>query len=455
MTIPNSRRRFLRNTAAVGAAPFALNLASQEIANAQTAPDYRALVCVYLGGGNDHLSTIVPYDTGSYNNYKNKRGGLALDRATLLPLTAASAQGGRSVGLSPNMTGLKAIYDAGRCAILAGVGTLNEPTTRAKINSGLAKLPPQLGSHLDQANIWNTLGTQVPYGWGGRMGDFLAAGNGSKSNFTTVSGTGGYTSFLVGTTSSFFTVSEVGAPSIYFGTQNYQDNISGLSLQAVLTGANKRTNLLEQAYAQTHDSLLAGAADLSSSILASNTFPAPPGGGRSSIAQQLLTVARIIGGRAGLSGVKRQIFFVSMGGFDTHSGQTANHPLLMTQLSEALSYFDACLGQINARDAVTTYTQAEFGRTYAYNGDGTDHGWGSHHFIMGGAVKGGNIYGTLPEMDPNGPDFTADSQMIPTIAVEQYGATLAKWMGISDSNISTIFPNLGAFNSRDLGFMKP
>lgn len=440
----NSRRQFLRNTAAASAAPFVLSLNAED-AVAQAAPEYRALVCVSLGGGNDHLSTVVPFDTTSYNAYKNKRAGLALDRSTLLPITAASAQGGRTVGFSPNLTGLKSIYDAGRCAVVAGVGTLLEPTTLAKINNGTASLPPLLGSHADQGNFWFSLGTQNPYGWGGRMGDFVAASNGSRSNFTTISANGGFTQFLVGNTTNFFTAGDGGAPRLFFG---------GDPLEQAIIGPTQRSNLLEQAYTQVHQSLLKGATDLGTAILPENSFPAPPGGGRNPLANQLLTVARIIGGRNAL-GLKRQIFFVDLGGFDTHAGQLNKHPGLMTMLNDALSYFDSLMVQINTSNNVTLFTQSEFGRTYNFNGDGTDHAWGTHTFVMGGAVKGGNIYGTLPNMESNSPDFRSDGQMIPTISVEQYGATLAKWMGISSADINTVFPNLSRFNTSDLGFMKP
>ena len=444
MTSSNSRRQFLRNTAVVGAAPLVLNLTSTEV-QAQLAPEYRALVCVSLGGGNDHLSTVVPFDISSYNSYKNKRAGLALDRATLLPLTAASAQGGRSVGFSPNLARLKTVYDAGRCAVLAGVGTLAEPTTLAKINAGTARLPPLLGSHSDQGNIWFSLGTQNPFGWGGRMSDFLSPSNGGKSNFTSIAANGAYSQFLVGDTTSFFTAGDGGAPRLFFG---------GDPLEQAIIGPTVRSNLLEQAYTQVHQSLLKGATDLGAAILPENSFAAPPGGGRNTLANQLLTVARIIGGRNAL-GLKRQIFFVDLGGFDTHAGQLNKHPALMTQVDEALSYFDSLMVQLNTSNNVTLFTQSEFGRTYNFNGDGTDHAWGTHTFVMGGAVKGGNIYGTLPNMDANGTDFLPNGQMIPTISVEQYGATLAKWMGITSTDINTVFPNLSRFNTSDLGFMKP
>jgi uncharacterized protein (DUF1501 family) len=449
MTTQTSRRHFLRTVgslAATGvASPLAINLAAIGAASAQTASTYKAIVYLSLGGGNDALNMCVPRDTASYNSYNTARGGLALPSASLLPLTAPSAQSGREIGLSPNLPGVKALYDAQRLAVLANVGTLVEPVTRAKINAGTQAFPKLLGSHYDQGNTWFTLDISNPYGWAGRMGDLFAAGNGSKSAFTTISANGGFAQVLVGAQTSFFTVNESGAPATFYSP--------GSAFDAIINGSAGRSNLLEKAYSQVNEQLRDGAIDLANSILPESTFPAAPGSvGPNLTAQQLGTVARLIGGQAAL-GLSRQVFFVDLGGFDSHANQSYDHPRNMTRLNEALTYFDTCLGQLNMRDNVTLFTGSEFGRTLTPNGDGTDHGWGGHHFVMGGKVRGGNIYGSLPTIAVNGPDFIGGDGMIPSTSVEQYAATLAKWMGVSDANIDTIFPNLGRFASRDLGFL--
>jgi uncharacterized protein (DUF1501 family) len=442
-----SRRSFLRSISAFAAggivAPYGLDLAGMAAASAQSASDYKALVCVYLGGGNDHLSMIAPYDTASHARYAQVRSGLALPRASLLPLAAASSQGGRQAGFSPNMSGLKSLYDGGRLAVVAGVGPLIAPVTRADITAGRAPLPKLLGSHLDQSNTWQSLADPSRFGWGGRFADLLAASNATPT-FTTISAAG-YALFTVGTQTSSFSVSEAGAPNVFYAP--------GSRLDTAINGSAQRTNLLEQEYSRINESLRDGAGAIGAAILPEAGFAVAPGGGRNQLAQQLLTVARIIGGNRQL-GVKRQIFYVDIGGFDTHLGQNDRHPALMTQVNDAMVYFDTMLGQIGLRDNVTLFTTSEFGRTYVPNGDGTDHGWGSHHLVMGGAVKGGNIYGSLPSMEPGGPDFTDNGQMIPTIAAAQYAATLGKWMGVGGADLATILPDLGRFNTPDLGFLR-
>ena len=450
MTTQTSRRQFLRSACALAAtgvaSPLAINLAAISAASAQGATDYKALVYFSLGGGNDHLSMYVPYDTTSYNRYNAMRGGLALARAGLLPLTAASPQGGRQIGLSGNLTSIKTLYDAQRVAVLANVGSLVQPVTKPQVVAGTAVYPRLLNSHYDQTNIWATLDIANPFGWGGRLGDIFAPGNGSNALFTTISATGGFSQLLVGDQTAFFAVNESGAPALFY--------TPGSTFDAVINGSAQRTNLLEKAYSQTNELLRNGADTLGNAILPESQFPPPPVSlGVSSGAQQLLTVARIIGAQAAL-GVRRQVFYVDLGsGFDSHNGQAYEHPRNMTRLNEALAYFDVLLGQLNMRNNVTLFTGSEFGRTLIPNGDGTDHGWASHHLVMGGKVRGGNIYGALPTIEPDGPDFIGGSNMIPTIAVEQYAATLGKWMGVSDTNLDDIFPNLTRFATRDLGFM--
>jgi uncharacterized protein (DUF1501 family) len=450
----SSRRKFLQNIASVSftsaAAPLIASLGNVSNASAQTPDDYKAVVFVYLGGGNDHLNMVVPYDTSSFTKYQQSHGALARERSTLLPITPTTSQSGKEAAFNANMPGIKALFDSQRLAVVASVGPLIAPVTKGTFGSPTVPLPPQLFSHLDQSIFWSTSQSNGgQQGWGGRFGDELASGNRTPA-LTTIS-VSGYTKLLIGQQTSFFTASEYGAPGSFFE--------AGSGLEAAVTGSASRTNLLERAYAQVHESLRDNGAALSDAILPANVFPTAPGGGRNGLAQQLQTVARIIGARTAL-GAKRQVFYVSMGGFDTHSNQNDTHDKLMTALNDALVYFDGCMGILNTRNQVTLATYSEFGRTLTSNGDGTDHGWGSHHLVLGGAVRGKNIYGKLPTIDINGPDFLAEGNQIPTTSIEQYGATLAKWIGVPDTpsgsttGIGEIFPNLGNFNQRDLGFLK-
>lgn len=449
MTHAASRREFLRRVSAFAAAgivsPYAMGFAGITSASAQNAADYKALVYVNLNGGNDHLSSFVPYDSASHTRYAKVRQGLALDRATLLPLLALSPQNGREIGLSPQMAGIRDLYNAGRIAIVPNVGPLIQPTTRTDIDAGRAKLPRMLSSHRDQSNLWASLDDTSSYGWGGRMADIMASTN-ARPSMTTISAGGMYTRFGMGANTSAFAVAGYGVPQPYFET--------GSAFDRAVTGSAMRTNLLEKAYAQAHESLRDGSSILSGAILPDENFGRTPGGGENELAIGLRTIARLIGA-SGAIGARRQLFYVELDKFDTHDDQSDRHPQLMTKLNDALVFFDAMLGQIGMRDKVTLFTTSEFGRAFVPNGDGTDHGWGSHHLVMGGAVRGGNIYGKLPAISVDGPDSAGyGGPMLPSTAASQYAATLGKWMGISDSELAAILPDLARFNTKDLGFMK-
>ena len=447
MTHAASRREFLRRASAFAAAgiasPYAMGFAGMTAASAQNAADYKALVYVSLSGGNDNFSSFVPYDSVSYSRYAKVRKSLALDQAKLLPITAPSPQNGRTIALSPQMAGIQRLYNAGRIAIVPNVGPLLEPTTRADIDTGRAKLPRLLASHFDQTNMWEGLNEASDYGWGGRMADILASMN-AQPAMTTISAVG-HSRFGMGMNTSAFTVADYGVPQPYFEP--------GSPFEQAVTGSARRTNLLEQAYAQAHEKLRDVSGTLSRAILPDETFGTTPGGGMNELANGLRTIARLIGA-SGVIGARRQLFYVELYGFDTHSDQKTIHPQLMKKLNDALVFFDAMLGKIGMRDNVTLFTSSEFGRNFTPNGDGTDHGWGSHHLVMGGAVKGGNIYGKLPSISVNGPDTAwYGGPLLPSTSASQYAATLGKWMGVSDSALGDILPDLARFNTKDLGFM--
>ncbi|RCS56763.1 DUF1501 domain-containing protein [Parvibium lacunae] len=473
MTHATSRRAFLKHAAlcaAAGpaAAPFALNLATlaamssvSGAAQAQSVAGYKALVCVFLFGGNDSYNTVVPYDTTSYNAYSVARSTapdpIALSQGTLLPLIPNTTQAsGRLAALHPNLGGLKTLFDATRLAVVSNVGPLIRPTTKTQYNARSVTLPPRLFSHNDQQNTWQAFAPEgASYGWGGRMGDLLMSSN-TNTIFTCISAAGNAV-WLSGQSALQYQVSNSGAIQIagLGSTPLFGSSVASAQLRSIITNTGG-TNLLEREHGRIVGRSVNAETSLTAAIGSSSTFTtALPAS--NSLANQLQVVARIINARAAL-GTSRQVFFVSLGGFDTHDLQNTSHATLMTRLNAALVYFDSLLGEMAATDSqirqkVTLFTASDFGRTLTSNGDGTDHGWGAHHFVMGGAVRGKDIYGTLPEVGTNTPDEVGQGRLLPSLAVDQYGATLAKWFGLSAGQISTVFPNIGNFAVSDLNFL--
>ncbi|HMS79300.1 MAG TPA: DUF1501 domain-containing protein [Burkholderiaceae bacterium] len=463
--IDASRRQFLRTAALTSiagtGAPFAMNLAMMSAAHAQGAP-YRALVCVFLGGGNDSANMVLATDAGSWAPYVAARSTAPAPIALpavgqgggVLPITPATAQAGRTFALHPSMTQLQTMFGAGRAAIVANVGTLVEPITKAQWNARSVRTPPQLFSHNDQTSVWQANKPEgARIGWGGQMGDLLASSN-AYNNFTCISAAGNAV-FLSGEqTIQFQTNGNGNGVSIGGLTGGLFGSTSATNpMRAVVT--NDRPNLFEKEYAKIVKRSIDAQQAMTTAMLPSGTLPAPPGG--NGLAQQLQTVARIIGGRTTL-GMQRQVFYVSMGGFDTHDNQTTNHATLMQRLSEAISYFDTLMqhGSVNAANDVTLFTASEFGRTLTSNGDGTDHGWGAHHIVAGGAVQGGDIVGTFPQIGVNTNDDVGQGRLLPKLSVDQYAGTLAKWFGLSDGQIATIFPNIVNWgSSRYLPLFRP
>ena len=474
---PFSRRRFLGSMLSLAgstAAPFALNLAAMGQAAAQSADDYKALVCLFMAGGNDAFNTVLATDTSSWNEYQRLRNTGSNDSIHLpavgaaggvLPIVPATAQTGRSFALHPALGPLKSLFDDGRAAVVANVGTLIQPVTLAQYKAGSVALPPKLFSHNDQQSTWQSgLPEGASIGWGGRLGDLLGAGNGNAM-FTAVSAASNAL-FLSGRQVRQFQVGQAGAVPIrninlsgsLFGTAQ-----GPAALRQIITTAG--SDLMEQEHVATIERAISSQSLLSGAMLAAGAggVPNPPpyinpntgASGVNQLAVQLQTVARIIGGRDAL-GAKRQVFYVTLGSFDTHDRQKVLHGDLMARLAHALAYFDtalAALQGVDLRRQVTTFTASDFGRTFSSNGDGTDHGWGAHHFVVGGAVKGRDIYGAFPVTGVGHALDVGSGALLPTTSVDQYGATLAKWFGVADSQLAEVFPNIGNFSRRDLGFM--
>lgn len=477
---PNaSRRHFLRTASLLSlaggsAAPFALNLATIGAAAAQTVPtDYKAIVCLFLYGGNDQGNTVLATDPSSWADYQRIRttpeaASIALpavgSAGGVLPIVASTVQAGRSFALHPSLAPLKTLFDAGRAAVLANVGPLLMPTTLAQYKAASVTLPPKLFSHNDQQSTWQALVPEgAAAGWGGRMGDLLAASNGVPL-FTAISAQGNAV-FLSGRTVNQYQITSAGAVPINSLTGSLFGSSAGANpLQSIVTA--DAVNLFEKEHAA-----VVGRAIGAQSIMSSAMLPAGAGGvadptqytnpntgnlATNALAVQLQTVARIIGGRGPLS-QHRQVFFVGLSSFDSHDGQRVNQGDLLARVAHAVAYFDDTLTALQGtdlRNQVTLFTASDFGRTFTSNGDGTDHGWGSHHFVVGGAVRGGDIYGAFPVTSVGHAQDVGSGRLLPQFSVDQYGATLARWFGLSPTQIADVFPSLSNFTQQNLGFMK-
>jgi uncharacterized protein (DUF1501 family) len=509
-----SRRLFLRHAGTLGAlagagAPLALQMLAAGSASAQAAGDYKALVCVFLFGGNDAHNMVLATDPASWQAYTATRnqapdsiallapgtapvGSAAVGSPArlggVLPLAPIDAQG-RSFALHPLLGTLQVMFNSERrLAIVPNIGPLVMPTTKAQFGQRSHPKPARLFSHNDQQNTWQSGAPEgATRGWGGRMGDLLAGMN-SRTVFTAVSAAGNAVwlagrdvqQYQIGASGAIrmgqdangrtFGSAEVGAALQRIASTSRGSHLLEADLAAVAARSIDAELTLRNALRPASDEAF-GTAPASGAYNANNDpklqYPNPLTGETAvnPLAQQLQTVARMIdAGLAGTTGVRRQVFFVSLGGFDTHDLQNRNHANLMARLAQALRYFDTALGALNARQLVTTFTASDFGRTFTSNGDGTDHGWGGHHFVMGGAVRGGNLYGAFPVLGTknannnnfdSSPDQLANGSLLPATSVDQLGATLGAWFGLGAGQLLDIFPNLANFDAgvRNLGFM--
>ena len=457
MTIDASRRAFLQRASALSlagaATPWALNLAAMGEAAAAGATDYKALVCVFLYGGNDYANTLVPADPASYAAYQGMRPTLAYSAGSLAATTLAptvALPGGRQYALAPELAPLLPIFTAGRMGVMLNVGTLMQPTTKAQYTAGSVPLPPKLFSHNDQQSVWQSSSPEgAASGWGGRMGDLFVAGNGNAT-FTCVNVSGNAV-FLSGNSAVQYQVSTSG-PVAFSGIAAplFGSPACSAALQSLVTAP--RTHLFESEYTRVAKRSIDAGSVLSTALAAAPTIAtAYPTG--NNLADQLKLVARMIS-TAGATATKRQVFFVSAGGFDTHDGLASVHPGLLTTIADAMSAFYKSTVELGVADQVTTFTASDFGRTMTAD-DGSDHGWGSMHFMLGGAVNGGRYYGSAPAVANNGPDDVGQGRLLPSTSVDQYAATLGKWFGISDVSLLTVLPNLANYNAsqRNLGFV--
>jgi uncharacterized protein (DUF1501 family) len=417
-------------------------------AYAQTTEDYRALVCVFLFGGNDGNNMIVPLDTASYDAYAQIRGSLALASSSLLPVTAKT--GARGFGFHAKLVNLQKLFTGGQAAVVANVGTLLQPLTRTEYLAGNAATPENLFSHSDQQLQWQTsYDAAGGTGWGGRAADKISYMN-APSTFPAFLSVAGNAAIGQGGDTTPATVIP-GAPLELTGFgSSAADNARKLALQQLLT-LDTGAALVQQA-STTMQNGLSDSSTLQKAL--SGASPLTTAFPKSALGAQLQQIAQIIQVRNEL-GMKRQIFFCSLGGFDTHTAQLNTQDTLFAELDAALAAFVSATQELGVENAVTTFTESDFARTMQPNTNGgTDHAWGSHHMVIGGAVAGGDVYGSFPEFALGGPnDAGTAGRWIPTIALDQYGATLASWFGVGSTDLSYVFPNLASFPGANVGFM--
>ncbi len=474
-----SRRAFLQKSslmAAAGvAAPWALQLAAMGEAAAFNGDDYKALVCVFLYGGNDYANTVVTYDETSHSRYADIRaagagsaaGGIVLSRQTLANTVLRPVQAlpeGRQYALHPSMPSLAGLFNSGQAGVQLNVGPLVVPLTRQQFESQSYPMPPKLFSHNDQQSVWQSSSPEgSTIGWGGRLGDIGMPSN-SQSLFTCISVTGNSV-FLSGQDALQYQCSTSGAikvRALQEGDWLFGNHVGMRSTLLNMIQQN-RAHVLQNEYNNVMRRALAAEGQVSAALSSVNLGTVFAD---NNLSRQMRMVARLIGARQRL-GVKRQVFMVSLGGFDLHDNLLARQPGLLQEVDQAISRFYEATVELGVSDKVTTFTASDFGRTLTSNGNGSDHGWGSHHFLVGGAVKGARFYGEAPPVsasdskDPQDQWHVGQGRLLPRTSTDQFAATLGRWFGVDESELARILPNLRNFGKSagrldyptDLGFL--
>lgn len=440
------RREFIRQAAAstllLAGGPFAGN-ARAELTG------YRSLVCVFLLGGNDSFNLLVPRSAAEYAVYAQARQNLAIPRASLLPISPLTTDGA-SYGLHPAATGLRDLFATGEAAFVANLGSLIQPTSRQEAIEQSVPLPPQLFSHNDQQDQWQTIRGRrdLTTGWAGRTADLLEDAltdqlmpmNASLLGNLPWHAAASALPYSMGPTGAVeYLLLALGVPNAARRRQAFEALLAA-SQSSVYGRAFSAVNQRSLLYGDRVISAIAGAPPIAT------PFPTDDLGG------QLQIVARLIASRDVLN-MRRQVFIVAIGGFDTHDDQNELQPGLFAKVSNTLAAFSAAMNELGVASDVTAFTMSDFGRTLTSNGDGTDHGWGSHQVVVGGAVRGGDIYGTMPSLEIDGPDDIGGGRIVPRSSVDQYAATLLRWFGLTEGQIDLAAPGISAFTLRDLGFL--
>jgi uncharacterized protein (DUF1501 family) len=450
-----NRRKFLGQTscAAVGTASLFSSILNLRLVGDVAAAEipgndeYRALVCVFLAGGNDSFNMLAPVDPEGYAQYAQARSSVAVQEDQLLPLPG-NLPDGRQLGVHQSLPALRDLYANSKAAFVANVGTLVEPTTLDSFLSGAGKLPLGLFSHSDQQMHWQSSlpDNRAPAaGWAGRMADLLAEVNGAGPVSMNVS-LAGINLYQSGESVVPFAIGPSGAVEL----DGWNSGAYLPKRQAIesIMDAEYR-NVFERTFARMKREAVNANAFFKSALAAGTPVTTPFSGGNP-LAAQLEMVAKTIGARDQL-GKKRQTFFVMMGGWDLHGNLGTSHPALLASLNTAIAQFQAAMAAMGLEDQVTLFSASDFARTLSSNGSGTDHAWGGNQFVIGGAVKGGNIYGTYPELALGSPLDTGRGRLIPTTSVDEYFAELALWMGVSPINLPLVLPNLSRFHDPAAG----
>jgi uncharacterized protein (DUF1501 family) len=456
---PVNRRRFMK-AAALGGLAYAVGrtpgVTWAQMSGGGDFTDYKALVCLFLFGGNDSWNMVVPASQAEYNVYAASRQNLAVARDALIPVSPLGLAP-QSFGFHPSMVALAALFEQGQVAVVANVGPLITATSLDAYRNQSVALPPQLFSHNDQQDQWHSLRGRAPSrtGWGGRVADLLQSRTGMQALSLNVS-LAGQTLFQASASAVPYTMGAAGPLTFTgFGT-------TGRALQrqtaftSLLAPTPDFATVYERAFALTQQRAVNNAALVANAIAQApplvTTFPASP------LGTQLQTVARLIATRDRLQ-MRRQVFFVSTGGFDSHDNQNEDQPGLLGNVSASLVAFHSALRELGVGDRVVAFTHSDFGRTLTSNGDGTDHAWGGIQLVLGDAVRGRAFYGQYPllrigaNLLADGADDVGGGRFIPRLSADQYAATIARWFGVDDVDLFRVAPAIDNFAVRDLGFL--
>jgi uncharacterized protein (DUF1501 family) len=449
-----NKRQFLKASTALGlGSGLAAFTQLSALAQATSGNDYRALVCLFMFGGNDSNNLLVPYEPADHSRYAAARSNLALQRDILLPISPSNTQGVR-YGLHPSMAGLAGLFNGTtavpvpKAALVANAGPLLVPTSKAQWEARSVPLPDNLFSHSDQQSQWQSAIYERPTnGWGGRLTERLVSDTSINRGYSVLSVTGGNLWETGDRTLSAYKVSANGK----FGFDFYQrTGTDPLSIAITETLADTHQHLFEQGFVDVMGRSIEVQRVLSQALEGSTLTTVFPDTG---LGSQLRMVARLIAARDKL-GLKKQCFFCSIGGFDTHGeDQLTRQSELLGEISAAVTAFYAATVELSVANNVTTFTASDFGRTFTSNGRGSDHGWGAHHLVVGGAVQGGKLFGQFPNQTVRGPDDSGgQGNWIPTTSTEAYAATLGRWFGADDAVLAQVFPQLQYFNG-NVGFL--
>jgi uncharacterized protein (DUF1501 family) len=449
-----NRRKFLKQLALAGfstsglGALYDLRHIAAAAPVAKVGADYKALVCIFMFGGNDANNMVIPVSASEFAQYNLARGNVKLAQSTLLPITITNTPG-RDFALNGAMTGIRDLVNAGKAAIVANVGPLLAPTTQSQYNNRTVPIPLNLFSHSDQQAQWQSSISDdaTRTGWAGRIADIIQGVNGTNTASTCIS-VNGNNLWEQGQTITSYKVSSTAG----FGFAMYKGDTATDPVSVAFRNVVGRpyANVFDQTWANVIARAVSSQAALQTALSGANIATVFPATG---LADQLKMVARLIAARGAL-GMTRQTFYCSIGGFDTHGAdQVSRQNELFTEISAAVKAFYDATVELGVANQVTLFTASDFNRTFVSNGAGTDHAWGSHHLVVGGAVQGGKMYGQYPTIVVGGPDDTSEGKWIPTTSVDQYAATMATWFGVSPADLLTIFPKVTRFATSNLGFL--